>query len=244
MGSDLREVTASLRKSLGGDAGEQRMDEILENIRQLTADTREMVRANREDVDATITNFRAFSDTLKTELPRLAEKLNAHGGPHRRRSRREPRQPQRLAGQHQGPLGPAARLGGQPQRHHREDQPRRGLDRQAGQRRGDRRQPQHHAEVGRERRGQPEEHDRPRRAVEARHERPQRGAPEHRGETARAARSVSTCTPPTSASSGSSSSTRRSAGVVRRPRPSRPPSPTATARRRPAPLSGPPTRPV
>lgn len=76
MGSDLREVTASLRKSLGGDAGEQRMDEILENIRQLTADTREMVRANREDVDATITNFRAFSDTLKTELPRLAEKLN------------------------------------------------------------------------------------------------------------------------------------------------------------------------
>jgi phospholipid/cholesterol/gamma-HCH transport system substrate-binding protein len=77
MGTDLREVTAALRKSLGGDAGEQRMDEILENIRQLTADTREMVRANREDVDATIANFRSFSNTLSIELPKLAEKLNA-----------------------------------------------------------------------------------------------------------------------------------------------------------------------
>ena len=77
VGGDLQAVTASLRRSLGGEEGQRRLDEILENIRQLTADTRALVAANREDVDATISNFRSFSDTLSTELPRLAEKLNA-----------------------------------------------------------------------------------------------------------------------------------------------------------------------
>ena len=77
VGGDLQAVTASLRRSLGGDEGQRRLDEILENIRQLTADTRALVAANREDVDATISNFRSFSETLRTELPRLAEKMNA-----------------------------------------------------------------------------------------------------------------------------------------------------------------------
>jgi phospholipid/cholesterol/gamma-HCH transport system substrate-binding protein len=77
VGSDIQAVTASLRRSLGGDEGQRRLDEILENIRQLTADTRAMVTANRADVDATIANFRSFSETLRTELPKLAEKMNA-----------------------------------------------------------------------------------------------------------------------------------------------------------------------
>jgi len=77
VGTDIQAVTASLRRSLGGDEGQRRLDEILENIRQLSADTRALVAANRADIDATIGNFRAFSETLRTELPRLAEKLNA-----------------------------------------------------------------------------------------------------------------------------------------------------------------------
>jgi phospholipid/cholesterol/gamma-HCH transport system substrate-binding protein len=77
VGSDIQAVTATLRRSLGGDEGQRRLDEILENIRALTADTRAMVAANREDVDATIANFRSFSETLKTELPKLAERMNA-----------------------------------------------------------------------------------------------------------------------------------------------------------------------
>jgi len=77
VGTDLKAVTASLRKSLGGPEGQQRIDDILENIRQLTEETRKLVAANRADVDATIANFRSFSQTLKDELPRLAEKLNA-----------------------------------------------------------------------------------------------------------------------------------------------------------------------
>lgn len=77
VGTDIKAVTASLRQSLAGDEGQQRIDEILENIRQLSEDTRAMVAANRASVDDTIANFRAFSLTLKEELPRLAEKLNA-----------------------------------------------------------------------------------------------------------------------------------------------------------------------
>jgi phospholipid/cholesterol/gamma-HCH transport system substrate-binding protein len=76
VGGDIQAVTASLRKTLGGDEGQKRLDEILENIRQLSADTRALVAANRSDIDATIANFRSFSETLKTELPKLAEKLN------------------------------------------------------------------------------------------------------------------------------------------------------------------------
>lgn len=77
VGGDVQRVTSSLSKTLGGDLGQKRLDEILENIRALTADTRAMVAANRRNVDATIENFRSFSETLKSELPKLAEKLTA-----------------------------------------------------------------------------------------------------------------------------------------------------------------------
>ena len=76
IGGDVKEVTAALRKNLGGEAGEQRIDEILEHVRQLAAEMRALVAANRSNLDATISNFREFSETLKTELPRLAARLN------------------------------------------------------------------------------------------------------------------------------------------------------------------------
>ncbi len=77
IGGDIKQVTASLRGSLGGQQGEQRIDDILENIRQLTAEMRNLVAANRGQIDATLANFRDFSETLKRELPRLADKLTA-----------------------------------------------------------------------------------------------------------------------------------------------------------------------
>ncbi len=72
---DIKSVTASLRGSLGGEAGQKRLDDIIENVRQLTASVRAVVEANRANVDATLGNFRAFSETLKTDLPRFADKL-------------------------------------------------------------------------------------------------------------------------------------------------------------------------
>lgn len=77
VGGDVKEVTASLRRTLGGDAGARRIDEILNNIRQLTGDVRQMVADNRAEVRMTIANFRDFSETLKEELPKLAEKLKS-----------------------------------------------------------------------------------------------------------------------------------------------------------------------
>jgi phospholipid/cholesterol/gamma-HCH transport system substrate-binding protein len=76
LGSDLKAVSASLRQSLGGPEGQKRLDEIIENVRLLSADLKNAVEANRSNVDGTIANFRSFSETLKTELPRIAEKMN------------------------------------------------------------------------------------------------------------------------------------------------------------------------
>lgn len=76
VGEDIRAVTTNLRQSLGGELGQQRLDEIVENIRQITAEIRELVAANRGEIDATVTNLRSFSQTLSTELPKLAERLN------------------------------------------------------------------------------------------------------------------------------------------------------------------------
>ena len=76
VGEDVKAVTANLRSSLGGDVGHQRMEEIVENIRQITVEIRQLVAVNRSEVDATVANLRAVSDSLKVELPRLAERLN------------------------------------------------------------------------------------------------------------------------------------------------------------------------
>lgn len=76
VGEDVKEVTANLRASLGGDIGHERMEEIVENIRQITVEIRHLVAANRSEVDATVANLRAVSETLKVELPRLADRLN------------------------------------------------------------------------------------------------------------------------------------------------------------------------
>lgn len=76
VGADIKDITAALRRSLGGDEGTARLNEILDNIRRLTLDVRQMVADNRAEVRVTIANFRDFSQTLKDELPRLAGKLN------------------------------------------------------------------------------------------------------------------------------------------------------------------------
>ena len=74
---DVKTVTASLRQSLGTAEGEKKLEEIIENIRQLTASVRDLVAANRANVDATVANVRSASETLKADLPRFADKLVA-----------------------------------------------------------------------------------------------------------------------------------------------------------------------
>lgn len=76
VGEDVKAVTANLRTSLGGDVGHQRIEDIVENIRQITIEIRELVAANRSEVNATVANIRAITDNLRVELPKLADRLN------------------------------------------------------------------------------------------------------------------------------------------------------------------------
>ena len=75
IGEDVKEVTAALRQSIGGDQGADKIAEIVDNIRELTASLKELVRENQANVNATTDNFRQFSADLREELPRVADKL-------------------------------------------------------------------------------------------------------------------------------------------------------------------------
>ena len=72
---DVKAITASLRAVAGGPQGQQRLDEIVENVRGITAEVRLLISANRGNVDATMANTRAITEHLRTEIPRLAATL-------------------------------------------------------------------------------------------------------------------------------------------------------------------------
>lgn len=72
---DVKAITASLRTVMAGPTGQQRMEDIVENVRMITADVRSLISANRENVDATLVNTREITEHLRNEIPRLAETL-------------------------------------------------------------------------------------------------------------------------------------------------------------------------
>ncbi|HJX73659.1 MAG TPA: MlaD family protein [Candidatus Deferrimicrobiaceae bacterium] len=97
---DLRSFTQTLSQTLGTEEGrkavsdiirnvqrttevlntvvagnEERLNRILANVDTLSADLTDFSSTNKEDLRATIANLRAFSNTLKTEGPGLAKKL-------------------------------------------------------------------------------------------------------------------------------------------------------------------------
>jgi phospholipid/cholesterol/gamma-HCH transport system substrate-binding protein len=73
---DVKAITASLRAVMGGPTGQQRLEQIVDNVRGITADVRLLIAANRENVDATLVNTRAITEHLRTEIPRLAATLD------------------------------------------------------------------------------------------------------------------------------------------------------------------------
>lgn len=74
--NDVKAITESLRHVVAGPEGQQRLQDIVENVRNITQQMRELVAANRVNVDATLANARQISAQLRTEIPRLASAID------------------------------------------------------------------------------------------------------------------------------------------------------------------------
>lgn len=73
---DVKAITASLRKSMSGQTGEQRLEDIVENVRTITSQVRLIIEANRMNIDVTAANFRKITDDLRVEIPRIAASID------------------------------------------------------------------------------------------------------------------------------------------------------------------------
>lgn len=72
LGASLQQLTGDI--SAQGDMGGT-IRRLLDNLEATSADIRQLVAANRGQVDATLANFEKFSRTLAEELPRLTAQM-------------------------------------------------------------------------------------------------------------------------------------------------------------------------
>lgn len=71
IGRDIKELTSSLRASLGGRAGEAKINRIVDNVGALAEQLRRLVETNRQNVDVTTANLAAFSADIRETLKRI-----------------------------------------------------------------------------------------------------------------------------------------------------------------------------
>lgn len=74
--TDVKAITASLRNVMAGPTGQQRLEDIVENVRSITVQVRELIAANQSNVTATLENARAISESLRQEIPRIAKSVD------------------------------------------------------------------------------------------------------------------------------------------------------------------------
>ena len=79
IGKDVKGITSALNQSIGGDGGQQKLDEIVDNIRVLTGEFRSMAQENHGAINATLANAQTISSELKDRLPRLAQQFEDLG---------------------------------------------------------------------------------------------------------------------------------------------------------------------
>jgi phospholipid/cholesterol/gamma-HCH transport system substrate-binding protein len=76
---NVKGVTQALNESIGGEQGRQKIDEIVDNIRVLTAEFRSMAQENHGAIDHTMANVEALSSDLRERLPKLAQQFEVVG---------------------------------------------------------------------------------------------------------------------------------------------------------------------
>ena len=73
--TDVKAITSSLRNSIGTQTGQAQLQDIVANVDAITKQVRELIAANRTNVDATMKNAEAITASLRTQIPRLADSI-------------------------------------------------------------------------------------------------------------------------------------------------------------------------
>jgi phospholipid/cholesterol/gamma-HCH transport system substrate-binding protein len=79
IGKNVKGVTQALNESIGGEQGRQKLDEIVDNIRVLTAEVRSMAQENHGSINRTMANVESITVELKDKLPKLAQQYESVG---------------------------------------------------------------------------------------------------------------------------------------------------------------------
>ncbi len=74
--TDVKAITQAMRATLGGPAGEQRLNEIVDNVRVVTAQMRLLLEVNQGNVTASAENIRALTADLRVAIPRIAASID------------------------------------------------------------------------------------------------------------------------------------------------------------------------
>ena len=76
---DVKGITYALNQSIGGENGRQKLDEIVDNIRVLTAEFRSMSQENHAAINNTMANVENITGEMRTRLPQIAKQFESLG---------------------------------------------------------------------------------------------------------------------------------------------------------------------
>jgi phospholipid/cholesterol/gamma-HCH transport system substrate-binding protein len=75
VGKNVKGITQALNESIGGEQGREKLNEIVDNIRVLTAEFRSMAQENHGAISNTMANVESLTTDLRDRLPRLAQQF-------------------------------------------------------------------------------------------------------------------------------------------------------------------------
>ena len=79
IGKNVKGITQAMNESIGGEQGRQKLDEIVDNIRTLTAEFRGMAQENHGAINHTLANVEALTTDLRIKLPQLTQQFESVG---------------------------------------------------------------------------------------------------------------------------------------------------------------------